>query len=138
MNIEPGMQVGDYQILRELGAGGMGKVFSGPKWKATDYRDLLSLLFLLTKALVKYPELYEAPKDNTPPPFPIRALLVLTCTGVSFFHGSNDGQKGMGLIMLVLIGLAPAATYFCIQSITSSHEPVTQSMALATASYGRL
>ena len=49
------------------------------------------------------------PKDNTPPPWPIRALLVLTCTGVSFFHGSNDGQKGMGLIMLILIGTVPTA-----------------------------
>jgi PiT family inorganic phosphate transporter len=68
-----------------------------------------ALLFLLCKALVRYPALYEAPKDNTPPPFPIRALLVLTCTGVSFFHGSNDGQKGMGLIMLILIGTVPTA-----------------------------
>jgi inorganic phosphate transporter, PiT family len=68
-----------------------------------------ALLFLVTKALVKYPELYTAPKDNTPPPFPIRILLVLTCTGVSFFHGSNDGQKGMGLIMLILIGTVPTA-----------------------------
>jgi len=68
-----------------------------------------ALLFLLSKALIKYPELYEAPKDNTPPPFPIRALLALTCTGVSFFHGSNDGQKGMGLIMLILIGTVPTA-----------------------------
>lgn len=68
-----------------------------------------AILFLLSKALIKYPALYEAPKDNTPPPWPIRALLVLTCTGVSFFHGSNDGQKGMGLIMLILIGTVPTA-----------------------------
>jgi PiT family inorganic phosphate transporter len=68
-----------------------------------------ALLFLLAKATIKYPALYEAPKDNTPPPWPIRALLVLTCTGVSFFHGSNDGQKGMGLIMLILIGTVPTA-----------------------------
>ena len=68
-----------------------------------------ALLFLLAKALIRYPALYEAPKDDTPPPFPIRALLVLTCTGVSFFHGSNDGQKGMGLIMLILIGTVPTA-----------------------------
>ncbi len=53
--------------------------------------------------------LYEAPKDNTPPPFPIRILLIVTCTRVSFFHGSNDGQKGMGLIMLILIGTVPTA-----------------------------
>jgi PiT family inorganic phosphate transporter len=68
-----------------------------------------ALLMLLSKALVRYPSLYEAPKDNQPPPFPIRALMVLTCTGVSFFHGSNDGQKGMGLIMLILIGTVPTA-----------------------------
>jgi len=68
-----------------------------------------ALLFLLSKATIKYPALYEAPKDNMPPPWPIRALLVLTCTGVSFFHGSNDGQKGMGLIMLILIGTVPTA-----------------------------
>jgi len=64
---------------------------------------------LLSKRAIKYPSLYEAPKDNQPPPFPIRALMVLTCTGVSFFHGSNDGQKGMGLIMLILIGTVPTA-----------------------------
>src|SRR5579863_10338382 len=68
-----------------------------------------ALLFLLAKATIKYPGLYEAPMGNTPPPWPIRALLVLTCTGVSFFHGSNDGQKGMGLIMLILIGTVPTA-----------------------------
>src|SRR5262249_47381802 len=39
----------------------------------------------------------------------IRSLLILTCTGVSFAHGSNDGQKGMGLIMLILIGMVPTA-----------------------------
>jgi PiT family inorganic phosphate transporter len=53
--------------------------------------------------------LFEAPKSGTPPPWPIRALLVITCSGVSFFHGSNDGQKGMGLIMLILIGTVPTA-----------------------------
>jgi inorganic phosphate transporter, PiT family len=68
-----------------------------------------AILFFIGKWTVKYPELYEAPKDNTPPPWPIRLLLVLTCTGVSFFHGSNDGQKGMGLIMLILIGTVPTA-----------------------------
>jgi inorganic phosphate transporter, PiT family len=68
-----------------------------------------ALLFLLAKATIKYPALYQAPKDDTPPPWPIRGLLILTCSGVSFFHGSNDGQKGMGLIMLILIGTVPTA-----------------------------
>jgi len=53
--------------------------------------------------------LFRAPEGEKPPPFLIRALLVLTCTGVSFSHGSNDGQKGMGLIMLILIGTVPTA-----------------------------
>jgi PiT family inorganic phosphate transporter len=66
-------------------------------------------LLLLARFLVKRPELYEAPKGDTPPPLPVRALLILTCTGVSFAHGSNDGQKGMGLIMLILIGILPGA-----------------------------
>jgi PiT family inorganic phosphate transporter len=68
-----------------------------------------ALLFLACKKLIPNKELYEAPKGNEPPPFWIRCLLVLTCTGVSFFHGSNDGQKGMGLIMLILIGTVPTA-----------------------------
>jgi len=68
-----------------------------------------ALLMLLSKALFRYPALYTAPRNNQPPPWPIRALMVLTCTGVSFFHGSNDGQKGMGLIMLILIGTVPTA-----------------------------
>ncbi len=68
-----------------------------------------AILLLLSKWLIKYPALYEAPKNADPPPWPIRLLLVLTCTGVSFSHGSNDGQKGMGLIMLILIGTVPTA-----------------------------
>jgi PiT family inorganic phosphate transporter len=71
--------------------------------------SLAALLFLLSKWLIKYPALYEAPKTDAPPPWPIRGLLILTCTGVSFFHGSIDGQKGMGLIMLILIGTVPTA-----------------------------
>ncbi len=68
-----------------------------------------ALLFLLFKMVMRDPRLYEAPKGAAPPPFYIRALLVLTCTGVSFAHGSNDGQKGMGLIMLILVGTVPTA-----------------------------
>ncbi|WP_446745673.1 inorganic phosphate transporter [Silvibacterium acidisoli] len=68
-----------------------------------------ALLLLLLKLLVKKPELYQSPKGDQPPPWWIRGLLILTCTGVSFGHGSNDGQKGMGLIMLILIGTVPTA-----------------------------
>src|SRR5271157_1437116 len=68
-----------------------------------------ALLLQLSKAFIHDPRLYKAPEGDAPPPFWIRALLVLTCTGVSFAHGSNDGQKGMGLIMLILVGTVPTA-----------------------------
>ena len=68
------------------------------------------LLFILKTALVRAtPALFREPVNNAPPPLWIRSILVLTCTLVSFFHGSNDGQKGMGLIMLILIGTVPTA-----------------------------
>jgi len=68
------------------------------------------LLLALTKRLMaSRPELFEPPHGQAPPPSWIRCLLVFTCTGVSFAHGSNDGQKGIGLIMLVLIGVLPGA-----------------------------
>ncbi len=70
---------------------------------------LSALLLLLMKFVIRMPKLYTAPEGSKPPPTAIRGLLILTCTGVSFFHGSNDGQKGMGLIMLILIGAAPTA-----------------------------
>jgi PiT family inorganic phosphate transporter len=68
------------------------------------------LMFALKIALQRAtPALFAEPVGNTPPPLWIRGILVLTCTLVSFFHGSNDGQKGMGLIMLILIGTVPTA-----------------------------
>ncbi|SDI16905.1 inorganic phosphate transporter [Pseudomonas abietaniphila] len=68
-----------------------------------------ALLLLALRAFVKNRALYKAPEGNQPPPMWIRGLLILTCTGVSFAHGSNDGQKGMGLIMLILVGTLPMA-----------------------------
>ena len=70
---------------------------------------LAAALLLLLKSIVRIPALYAEPKGNQPPPWWIRGILILTCTLVSFFHGSNDGQKGMGLIMLILIGVVPTA-----------------------------
>jgi PiT family inorganic phosphate transporter len=70
---------------------------------------ILLMLFLrmTTRKSKDGEELFKEPKKNAPPPFWIRGILVLTCTLVSFFHGSNDGQKGVGLIMLILIGIVP-------------------------------
>ena len=105
---------------------------SGVDWgKATEvgYALLLSpvigfvaaaLLLLLMKFVVRNPALYREPEGQSPPPWWIRGLLILTCTGVSFAHGSNDGQKGMGLIMLILIGTVPTA-YALNRSLPSSH-----------------
>jgi PiT family inorganic phosphate transporter len=81
-----------------------------------------ALLLILLKILVKKPELYKAPKGNTPPPWWIRIILMITCTGVSFAHGSNDGQKGMGLIVLILVGILPG-TYAL--KMSADHETVT-------------
>jgi PiT family inorganic phosphate transporter len=68
------------------------------------------LLLLILKACVRREDLFQAPPDKeTPPPLWIRCVLVLTCTLVSVFHGSNDAQKGMGLMMLILIGIIPGA-----------------------------
>jgi PiT family inorganic phosphate transporter len=68
-----------------------------------------ALLLLLCKALIKNPALYSSPEKDKAPPWWIRLTLIGTCTGVSFAHGSNDGQKGMGLIMLIMIGVVPGA-----------------------------
>ncbi|ENX46018.1 inorganic phosphate transporter [Acinetobacter sp. IRS14] len=69
-----------------------------------------AIVFLLVKTVFKRQlELFQPPEGNKPPPAIIRAILIFTCTGVSFAHGSNDGQKGMGLIMLILVGLVPLA-----------------------------
>ncbi|WP_310633635.1 inorganic phosphate transporter [Paraburkholderia sp.] len=70
---------------------------------------LSALVLLALKFAVRAPRLYREPEAGKPPPFWIRLLLIGTCTGVSFAHGSNDGQKGMGLIMLILIGVVPTA-----------------------------
>lgn len=67
-----------------------------------------ALLVIVMKSVVHNPALYKAPEGKTPPPWWIRGILIFTCTGVSFAHGSNDGQKGMGLMMLILIGIVPA------------------------------
>lgn len=67
------------------------------------------LLLLLAKRLIPSPELYMEPKGESRPPLWIRAILIFTCSGVSFAHGSNDGQKGVGLIMLILIGIVPGS-----------------------------
>src|ERR1700744_5222552 len=84
-------------------------VFSALFWSPLMGFVFAAAMLLVMKLVIRSPKLYEAPKTQQPPPLWIRGLLILTCTGVSFAHGGNDGQKGMGLIMLILIGPAPPA-----------------------------
>ncbi len=79
-----------------------------------------ALLLIVMKILIKNPKLFTAPEGHHPPPGWIRGLLMFTCTGVSFAHGSNDGQKGMGLIMLILVGIVPSM--YAIKGESSSME----------------
>jgi PiT family inorganic phosphate transporter len=117
---------------------------SGVDWgKATEigYALLLSPLFGFTvaalllyvlKFVVRSPALYQEPKGDQPPPWWIRGILIFTCTLVSFFHGSNDGQKGMGLIMLILIGTVPTA-YALNRAITVGQMEQFQSSSIAAS-----
>src|ERR1700744_4730932 len=117
---------------------------SGVDWsKATEigYALLLSplvgfilaaLLLMLMKVIVRSPARYSAPDPGTTPPLWIRGLLILTCTGVSFAHGSNDGPKGMGLIMLILIGTVPTA-YALNRSMPDSQVAVFQQASEAAS-----
>ena len=83
---------------------------------------LMYIIRTLTKKTSYGDSLFKEPKKNSPPPTWIRSILILTCTLVSFFHGSNDGQKGVGLVMLILIGIVPA--YFALdQSFSPSKLP---------------
>ncbi|HCA5349118.1 inorganic phosphate transporter [Acinetobacter baumannii] len=94
-----------------------------------------AIIFLLVKTIFKRQlELFQPPEGNKPPPAIIRAILIFTCTGVSFAHGSNDGQKGMGLIMLILVGLVPLAyslnKNLDTQQVQSFHQLSSQTAVL--------
>jgi PiT family inorganic phosphate transporter len=93
-------------LMNQIVAGHSGT--SGVDWTQAE-KVLAALLLLVLKRVARDPALYREPASDAPPPRGIRALLVFTCTAVSFAHGGNDGQKGMGLIMLILIGCAPTA-----------------------------
>ena len=93
-----------------------------------------ALVFMLVKKVFhKQIELFQPPEGNKPPPPIIRAILIFTCTGVSFAHGSNDGQKGMGLIMLILIGVIPLA-YSLNKNVDQQHIQSFDQLSRQTAS----
>ncbi|WP_131114211.1 inorganic phosphate transporter [Lichenihabitans psoromatis] len=95
------------------------------------------LLFYVIKALIHDKALYTVPEEGKPPVWWMRGLLILTCTGVSFSHGTNDGQKSIGLIMLTVIGLAPAV-YAINQDIKpEAIQHLSQAMPQAADLIGR-
>ncbi|RZK27859.1 MAG: inorganic phosphate transporter, partial [Hymenobacter sp.] len=103
--------------------GGQGALVNWSKARESGLSLLLSPLlgFTLTigamfllKRFTKKKVLFRQPHKRKPPPLPIRLLLILTCTLVSLFHGANDGQKGVGLMMLILISIAPS--YFALDA----------------------
>jgi len=97
-----------------------------------------ALLLILARILVKNPELYAEPPKDKAPPLWIRGILMLTCTGVSFAHGSNDGQKGMGLVMLILIGIVPATYALNLDTEASVLAEIAASARTTSASFAPL
>jgi len=73
----------------------------------------IAIMFIF-KRFVKNDIFYKEPIPGKTPPIAIRMLLWFTCGMVSFFHGQNDGQKGVGLVMMILIAIMPA--YFSLDS----------------------
>ncbi|CAL4325746.1 Low-affinity inorganic phosphate transporter 1 [Buchnera aphidicola (Eriosoma grossulariae)] len=81
----------------------------------------LFFVFLLRslKMILKYnniinmdPVFYKNKFNKTRPPFLIQMTLILSAIGLSYAHGSNDGQKSIGLIMLILMSILPG--YFVL------------------------
>ena len=89
----------------------------------------IGMMFIF-KRLSTSKAIFKEPHKHKPPPMWIRLLLIVTCTLVSFFHGSNDGQKGVGLIMLILIGIVPS--YFALDQ---SKNPLDMRASLTKVEY---
>ncbi|HTB52207.1 MAG TPA: inorganic phosphate transporter [Ferruginibacter sp.] len=103
---------------------------------------LLLMWFLMH--VLKSEKLFHIPHgENDKPSFFVRLLLITTCTLVSFFHGSNDGQKGVGLLMLILIAFLPAKFAIdhtisddkILASLNATHLAVQRTMATNTTNH---
>ncbi len=94
----------------------------------------LSLLSLLAVVFRKNDSLFKSPEGDAPPPWWIRTILISTCGLVSFSHGSNDGQKGIGLMMLILIGIVPAK--FALDD-RYTKEDIAKTMAVVQTSFDK-
>ena len=103
---------------------------------AFGFTAVIIVLFIF-RYVVRNKEIFKDPaeNENRPPPLWIRSILLLTCTLVSFFHGNNDGQKGVGILMIVLLALMP--TYYAINPKLDidKTETAVHNMQAATAQY---
>ncbi|EEW9576701.1 inorganic phosphate transporter PitB [Escherichia coli] len=79
-------------------------------WSGTKKRDRIH----------RIPEDRKKKKGKRKPPFWTRIALIVSAAGVAFSHGANDEQKGIGLVMLVLVGIAPAG--FVVNMNASGYE----------------
>lgn len=91
--------------------------------------SLVILLMWFLHKVLKRTDVFEEPDGVNPPPMWIRTILFLTCSLVSFFHGRNDGQKGIGLVMLILIAFLP--TQFSLDNV--AHPPTWVMWMVATS-----
>ncbi len=115
--------------------GSMGAGVNWDKAKEIMLFLIISPLFGFTMAIllmksfqqwIKSKTFFSEPPKDTPPPTGTRLLSILTSTLISVFHGSNDGQKGVGLVMLILISIVP--THFALDT-TQDLQQITQKIA---------
>lgn len=90
---------------------------------------LVIILMMILYKVMKKKDIFQEPDGITPPPLWIRAILFTTCTLVSFFHGRNDGQKGIGLVMIILMAFLP--TMFTLETV--AHPPMWVMWMVATS-----
>ena len=91
---------------------------------AFGFSMFIVLMFLL-RQVIKDKKIFKEPEPGTTPPWWIRGILITTCTLVSFFHGSNDGQKGVGLLLIALMTFMPLKF-----ALSPDFQPVTANESL--------
>ena len=95
------------------------------------------IVLYIFKYLIRNKEIFKDPtqNNNQPPPMWIRFILLTTCTLVSFFHGNNDGQKGVGILLIVLLAFMPAYYALNPASNTTKARDAIATMRSATEEY---
>jgi len=103
---------------------------------AFGFSTVIALLFVF-KYFVKNKEIFKDPSQNNnkPPPHWIRFILLTTCTLVSFFHGNNDGQKGVGVLMIVMLAMLPGYYALNPEIKVDKMEQAVAKMKAATSEY---